>query len=146
MKAPLFLLTCSIKAGQPVSESKMNAITNNTNSTVVDTNTYVWASNGLPYDGNKANIQAYLAEGLIKVIKGLVIKIDSSTYKACVMFYSPEIGNHTQMSLVLDNTFSCERQSAEWLIDWYGIEHCHIVYKELYQILDDSSLITNYRF
>lgn len=118
----------------------------NSNTSAVDTNTYVWAANGLPYDGNKANIQAYLAEGLIKVIKGLVIRIDSNTVKACVLFYSLEIGSSSQMSQVVSESFTCEANAAKWLIDWYSIEANHIVYKELYQILDNSSLVTNYRF
>jgi hypothetical protein len=121
----------------------MNATNSNT---AVDTNTYVWASNGLPYDGNKANIQAYLADGLINVIKGLVIRIDSSTVKACIMFYSLEIGSSSQMSLTCSQVFSCERQASEYLQGWFNIDANHITYKSLGQILDSSSLVCSYTF
>lgn len=123
----------------------MNAISNNTSNTS-DSNTYVWTSNGLPYDGNKANIQAYLAEGLIKVIKGLVIKIDVNSYKACVMFYSLEVGNPSQMSLTCNQVFGCERQASEYLQGWFDIDSSHIAYKSLTQLLDDSNLVTGYKF
>lgn len=45
--------------------------------TVMNKTTYIWANTGKPYDGNKANITAYLLEGIIKAVSA------NLTYNIC---------------------------------------------------------------
>jgi hypothetical protein len=113
-----------------------------------DSNTYIWASSGLPYDGGYANINAFLADGSVKVIKGLVIKINDNEYKAAILSATLNPLNMSQRSIICSPVFKSEYATVKYIADSWMInmDINNINYIELNQLIDNSNIINKFKF